>query len=283
MDEQENIAQTLVRELPTATIITNLASQDSPDAQVSAVVIAVPSAQKLETLDLEKYRQHPTRADGTAKFAEPDSFLAYVARHSKPDTTVIWCDFNPRTFALSFTAVFDDHGQAPGWRKHRAVYTPAPSVEWGIWTGNNGQERAKGQFEFAVFLENNHDDITGTPTSVDMLKMATEFQARQDQLVKSAVRLQSGGVDLTYVSTDDAATVEHMKLFDEFHIGIPVFWGVTTAELLKAKLRYRTPNGKPTFWYELQRPDKAHEAAARDLILRIREGIGGLPLLMGQL
>lgn len=282
MDEQENILQTAARELPTPS---ELATVEDHTGGVLKRLIALPAAMKLQEVDVSAHNAHPTRVEGSATFTEADSFLAYVNRHADPARTVVWASFDPRTYKLSFAAVFDEHAKdgTPGWRKHRATYAPAPSVEWGMWTGNNGPDKAKAQFDFALFIENNAADITGTPTEADMLKMATEFQARQDQLVKSAVRLQSGGVDMTYVSTDDAQTVEHMKLFDEFHIAIPVFWGVTTAELLKAKLRYRTPQGKPVFWYELQRPDKAHEQAARDMLQRVRDGIGEVPLLMGSL
>lgn len=282
MEEIENIAQTLARELPQATQLAAIGDPETHGAAPSALLFNLPAGQKIETVDLEKYRAHPSRADGTAKFSEAESFLAYVKRHASTDSTVVWCDFDPRSYALSFTAVFDDHAlTAAGWRKHRAVFKPAPSVEWGIWTGANKKPMA--QVEFAEFLENNHEDITGTPTSTDMLQMATQFEIRQDQALKSAVRLQSGGVELQYIANDDTQTVERMKLFDEFRLGIPVFWGNTTGEMLKAKLRYRQQQSKVTFWYELQRPDKAHEQAAREMIQRVRDGIEGLPLLMGNL
>lgn len=279
MDEQENILQTAARELPIAKEMALITPGNEGPA---AVVFAVPVGQRLETIELEKYRFNPTRADGTAKFSSVGSFLAYVDRHSIHFSTVVWADFDPRTYKLSFTAVFDDHsGTGAGWRKHRAVYTPAASVEWGIWSGAN--RKVQSQVDFALFIEDNAADINGMPSEADMLKMATEFEARQDMRLKSAVRLQSGGVRMEYVDTDDAATVQHMQLFDSFHIAIPVFFGADTAEKIKAKLRYRIQSGNVSFWYELQRPDKAHERAAHDMIERVREGIGGLPLLMGSL
>lgn len=43
----------------------------------------------------------------------------------------------------------------------------------------------------------------------------------------------------------------------------------------------RRVDGKVHFWYELIRPDRVHKAAAKELIERVRAGIGATPLLMG--
>lgn len=273
--EKENIAQTLARELPQAKVL------ESTGIDGMLLMVAVPKNQQLERIDLEKFAPAPRRIVGAATMDEPDSFVAYVNRF-KTAASAVWCKFDPVSYALSFTAVFDEHAPgAPAWRGHKASYTPALSVEWGIWTKNNHD--IKPQAEFALFLEQNHLDISGTPTSEQMLQMATQFEARQDQTLKSAVRLQSGGVELSYVGTDDAATIEKMKVFDEFHLGLPVFRGSKNAELLKAKLRYRIASGTVKFWYELIRPDKAHEQAARDLIKYVQQGVGEVPVQMGSL
>jgi uncharacterized protein YfdQ (DUF2303 family) len=113
-----------------------------------------------------------------------------------------------------------------------------------------------------------------------MLEMATNFVAAQDSVFKSATRLQSGGVTMTYVADPNAETVESMKLFEKFALGIPVFrdggaWG------LFARLKYRLGQGKVTFHYELVRPDRVHESAARNLIEVVKTGLGDVPLLMG--
>jgi uncharacterized protein YfdQ (DUF2303 family) len=87
-------------------------------------------------------------------------------------------------------------------------------------------------------------------------------------------------VRLEYVDDDDAATLTQMKLFERFQIGIPVFWA-GPAYRIDARLKYRHGSGKVSFWYELIRADRVHEAAAKDLIDRVRAGLGGVPLLMG--
>ena len=64
------------------------------------------------------------------------------------------------------------------------------SNEWLTWTENN--RKVMTQLEFAYFIEEHEDDISavdGFPSSLDMMKMATEFEARQDQAIKSTLRL----------------------------------------------------------------------------------------------
>jgi uncharacterized protein YfdQ (DUF2303 family) len=215
--------------------------------------------------------------------SEADSFVAYVKRHAGAGS-VVWCQFNPQTFALSFTAVIDEHANAvPGWRGHQAKFQPDMSAEWKVWTSSNGSGKAKSQVEFAEFLEANEADIAsveGMPTSLQMHSMATEFVARQDMMLKSTVRLQGGGVNLTYVADADTGTLEQMKVFERFAIGIPVFQA-GLAYRIDSRLKYRLGQGKVSFYYELIRPDRVHEMAAKGLIAKVREAIGDTPLLMG--
>jgi uncharacterized protein YfdQ (DUF2303 family) len=273
--DRENIAQTLARELPEA-------KQFAVTADDSMVHFALPPGHKLETVDLEKLRATPRQKAGAAVFNDVASFVAYLERH-KTEHTVAWCAFNPQTFSLSFAAVIDDHAtDEPGWRKHRATFQPDMSAEWKTWKGKNANAFAQG--DFAIFIEDNAEDINaqgdGFPTDLQMLKMATDFVYNETRTLKSAVRNQSGGVNLNYIADPDSGTVETMKVFERFAIGIPVFqaggaWGI------HARLRYRVKDGKVSFFYELIRADRVHEQAAKALIEAVREGLGSVPLLMG--
>jgi len=99
---------------------------------------------------------------------------------------------------------------------------------------------------------------------------------------KGALLIQGGGTRLDFVDDNDADTEANMKLFEKFAIGIPVFWA-GPGYRIDARLRYRHASGKVAFWYELIRPDRVHEAAAKELIERIRKGLPeGVPLLMGK-
>src|SRR5205814_7121671 len=112
------------------------------------------------------------------------------------------------------------------------------SAEWKAWKFKDRQAFA--QVAFAEFIQDHEDDIAtanGLPTSLQMHQMCTEFVANEDRSLKSSVRLQSGGVRLTYIADPDAGTTETMQMFEKFALGIPVFhdgqaWSIT------ARLKY---------------------------------------------
>jgi uncharacterized protein YfdQ (DUF2303 family) len=275
--EHENLAATLSRLLPKAEpLLTHVPSGGGEVAH-----FAVPKGFEHLVIDNEGQLPNPRRSKAVATLSDAASFIDYVKRHASA-RSVVWCNFNPVSSALDFTAVIDEHDKdQPGWRVHQAKFKPAMSVEWGVWNANNKQ--AKSQVDFAEFIESNEADIAsfeGMPTSLQMHTMATEFVARQDMLLKSTVRLQGGGVNLTYIADVDKGTTEAMKVFERFAIGIPVFWA-GSAFRIDARLKYRLGQGKVTFFYELIRPDRVHEAAAKELIAKVREAIGETPLLMG--
>ncbi len=278
--EVENLAQTLARVLPEAKLLSATSLADIR-AQDGITQIAVPKGFELKQIDHEALLLNPRQTKAVATLSDCESFLAYVQRHTQ-ERTVVWCDFDPQTYKLAFTAVIDEHAHsAAGWRKHRAQYQPAMSAEWLTWSGANKQ--SKGQIEFAEFIERHEPDIAtqeGYPTSLQMLKMATEFEANSDKRIKSVVRLQGGGVRMDYVDDDNAETLAQMQVFEKFQIGIPVFWS-GPGYRIDARLKYRHGQGKVSFWYELIRPDRVHEAAAKELIERVRAGIGAVPMLMG--
>jgi uncharacterized protein YfdQ (DUF2303 family) len=258
--------------LPQAQVVHSIADRNQV---LQRLVFSVPANQKIEALDLEKFLPNPGRIRSKVMVHDLDSLLDYTQRYVDA-RTLVWVSLDPRTFALSFTVQLDDHSaDEPSWRTHSCAYTPRMSEEWNRWMGHN----AKGmeQVEFATFLEDNLQDVTpgeSGPSGTDMLKMALEFEARQDQRIKSHVRLQSGAIQLEYVAKDDDATVNRMQVFDRFAIGIPVFRG-GAAWKVDARLRYRVREGKATFWYELIRSDKTHEAAAFGMISQLRAGLAG--------
>ena len=275
LEDDNNIAATLSKILPKATQLAD-AGKDS-----HAIVIAKPHGTTLETLDLEKFQPAPRRKTGSPTFSDAASFAHYIATHAIDGTTA-WAKFNPQNNDLAFSAVLDEHSKdTPAWRQHRAAFTPDTSAEWKTWTARNGKTFT--QVEFAEFIEANASDIVpvnGTPTDLDMLQMATNFIANEDRQLKSAVRLQSGGVNLSYTADVDAGTAETMKMFDKFTIGIPVFQDGNSYPIV-ARLKYRMNKGAVSFFYELIRLDRVHRTAALGQIATIRESLGSVPLLMG--
>lgn len=275
--EPENIAATLARVLPKAEVVYPYVPSTG-----DLVQIAIPKGFDLREIDTERMMPYPREARSTAQFSDAASYLAYVKRHAG-ESTAAWCIFDPQTFALQFIAVIDDHSMtSAGWRKHRAQFTPDMSAEWKAWKG--AHTKAMTQTVFAEFLQEHEDDITSDsasmPTSLQMHAMAADFVANEERMLKSSVRLQSGGVRLTYVADPDKETTESMQMFEKFGIGIPVFHG-GSAWAMTARLKYRAPSGKLSFWYELIRPDRTHAGAAKELIDQIRTGLGDVPMFMG--
>lgn len=280
--EVENLAQTLKRELP--------APHTLGEADGDIAHVAVPQGWKLEIIDdNEKIGDGPRRTIFGANLTEPDSFIDYVKKHAV-ENTVVWCAFDPLNLLLSFKAVIDEHGNGqPGWRAHIATFTPRLAVEWAAWASINKKELP--QSAFATFLEDHEDDIIaavdGYPSSLQVKKMALEFEARSEQRIKSKISLNDGSVALEFFDGTDAATVEKMKIFERFALGLPVFWrppaedgAPITAYRLDARLRYNSRKNPPMFWIDLVRPDLVHQKASMELIREIADGIDS-PMLMG--
>lgn len=246
--------------------------------------IALPPDWNLSQVDDEHLLPTPTRKRGSIRQDEVESFIAYILRHAIPDSTSIYCQADYTAGRVNFEAIINDHmGNHDGqqWRDYLVKFSPTFSEEWKRWTGSN--KKPFSQLEFALFIEDNLDDIAskteGMPTSQQILEMTTNFQANQDMRFKSAVRLQSGGVNMSFVQDDDAQTQELMKLFDKIAIGIPVFWNSQGYEI-QARLRHRVREGKVIFWYELIRPDKSLEDATKDIIKKIKDQVDA-PLYFG--
>lgn len=268
---RENIAETVARETRRPTVITG----NGVD------YIAVPKEWELH--DTERDEPNPRRKKGKVTLDDADSFIAYTKRHGSMTSSTLWCRADYKKGNVSFTAILNDHAEdenSAAWRDHIATFNPKFSAEFECWFSKNKHPFT--QFDFAQFLEENVRDIAnqnGMPTGAQMLEMALAFESNQDMRIKSAIRLQNGGVQLNFVQDDDAATIAKMSMFDRFAIGIPVFWG-DGAYAMEARLRYRTREGKLTFWFELIRPERVLEDAAKQIIEKIKAGTGR-PMFLG--
>lgn len=267
MENPQNIAETVAREARKPFPVSN--------ENESYPYIAVPDGWKLE--NTEKDEAIPRRKKGKVTVTDSDSFIGYVNRHGSLAASTIWCDANYITGKVSLTAIINDHGEQEGeqqWRDHLATFAPVFSGEWTRWNSKN--KEAFGQADFAIFIEGNLKDIAsieGCPSGAQMLEMALSFEANQDMRFKSAIRLQNGGVQMSFVQDDDSQTLAKMQIFDRFSLGLPVFWN-GDAYQLDARLRYRVRDGKLTFWFELIRPDKVLEASTKTLIEKIKAETG---------
>lgn len=229
--------------------------------------------------------QRPARPKGFAVLHDTASFCAYLKaqkEHRVPEgpAATLYCDANLDTGAVTFKAMFNDRmGDVAGWGDFGAMYTLPQSVEWKRWVAHD--RKPLEQAAFATFIEDNLRDIAGTgiggedasPSGSEMLQMALALEINNDNSVKSAVRLQSGGVELTYVNREDEGTLRKMQVFERFAIGIPAFLR-GKAYRIQARLRYRAGGGKITFWYELIRLDLVVADAVNDTATAITEATG---------
>lgn len=275
--DQENLGQTLARELKQPSVLINQNGLQS---------IALPPGWKTEHRDDSKLLDAPRRKTAKVRLNDAESFIAYMKRHGSLTDSTIWCQADYKAGAVQFTGIINDHGEdeaKPAWRDHQALYAPTFSAEWERWLQLNAKQMS--QADFAAFIETNLRDIaspadSGLPTGGQMLEMAIDFEANQEKKFKSAIRLQSGGITMNFTESDDQQTIQKMQMFDRFAIGIPVFWN-GDAYQIDARLRYRVREGKLAFWYELSRQDKTLQDATETLIKTIKDKTGS-PFFYGQ-
>ena len=274
--QKDNLAETLAREMKQPVEI--LSNEPGCIRRV-----ALPAGWKLEEKDDSRLLDFPLRKVAQVRLHDTNSFVEYVSRHGCPETTTVWCVASYKAGTVTFLGIINDNSAdqiTPGWRDHKAHFQPEFSEEWARWVGKHNVGFS--QSDFAAFIEDNLKDVAGVegqPTGAQMLEMALTFEASQDMRFKSAIRLQSGGVQMSFVQDDDANTLRKMQVFDRFSLGLPVFWN-GEAYRIDARLRYRVREGKLTFWYELIRRDKVLEAATQTLIGQIREKTG-FPFFFG--
>lgn len=279
MTNAENIASTVAREArkPQQLLVRG-----------NHTLFAVPDGHggfNLETdAALDALQAAPERKRGNVALDTVEAFTAFVLRHATAATT-IWCKVDREKCTASFRAIFNDNNAVevdakgadiavPGWRDFTATFTPARSVEWNIWSGADG--KAMDQASFATFIDDNLKDIAtveGRPTATQMLAMATNLEISQDKSIKSAVRVQSSGVQVEYVENDDAETIKRMNVFDRFVLGLAPFWRGAGYQM-EARLKYKLSQQKLTLWYELVRPDLVLDDATQSLITQIQESVG---------
>ena len=218
--------------------------------------------------DMEGSLPAPTRARGTVTLTDAASFIACVAELQTLQTR-LYGQANPP----KFTAVFNDDGTTrPGWKDHRAVYACPLSVEWREWTGKNAQ--AMNQEAFAKFIEDNAPDIV-TPPAADMIEIARTLEAKKKVNFASGVRLDNGATEFTYEEDiQGTAAKGRLQVPQTFTLGVAVMengprYAVT------ARLRYRIADkGALTLWFDLERPHKIVEDAAREVRDQIADGTG---------
>lgn len=228
--------------------------------------------------NIEYLMDWPSRKRASVKTTDVESFICYTSKHSLGDKgTAIYARVDTEKNSFELVAIIDDNPLLPdntvaAWREHRCCFTAKTSIEFDRWMGSC--KKTFTQTEFATFLEDNLPDIAsmdGMPTGADILNMALGFEANAEKRLRSKINLQSGGVRFEFVDDEDKDTRTRMDVFQRFTIGIPVFYGSSSAYPIEARLKYREKDGKVMFWYELIRPDRIFRAAVNDEMDRVKK------------
>jgi uncharacterized protein YfdQ (DUF2303 family) len=244
-------------------------------------VLRPPGWSDAQEIDIDHYASNPLRKKGTITLTDVTSFVYFVKSQGTPGT-VIYVTADYAKGRATITAVLNDHDNKPQWRDYRAVFLPIHSEPWNLWISKHNTKMS--QADFATFLEDNRRDIADGDgefaSPADMYKMAIEFESRREIYVKSDVRSpMSGTIEFTYTEKEDSATVAKMKMFERFRIGIQVYQNGKTYPI-EARLKYRYPERRLIFWYELERPDVVLQTALSEAITTIQKD-SGFPVLYG--
>lgn len=224
---------------------------------------------------IETIQPTQDRKKGTTTLSNIDSFILFAQQQNYAENGYIYAD--PE--ALTLTAVFNDYrdlGMA-GWRDFRAVYHAELSLEFSSWKRND--RKVMEQEDFAVFLEDNIADVV-EPSGDALLAIALSLQAKTEASFSSARRLDNGQVQFSYTENIEArAGTGAIDIPREFQIGLRMFKNGDGYKI-KARLKYRLGSGKLKFWYELDRPENAIEAAFAEYIVKAEAS--GYTVLIGK-
>ncbi|WP_240431465.1 YfdQ family protein [Pectobacterium parmentieri] len=258
--------------------IRNLAiSAHTPATQIPSIVVP----RDHEVVSLERNQLQPSLINQKVNMVAVHSLIAYVSRFSDL-RSVIFAD-NTKTRVV---AVLDYHAspESPQWGNHKAVYDCPYSKEWNEWVAGN--KSAKGQADFAEFIENHIGDIAPVsdtyvgPAGSSLLEMVLEFQETRQSQFKSVRRLQDGTFQMSY--SDEKNGGGNTILPEKISLAIAPFHNGSPYQV-DARIRYRLRDGQLVLWYELIEPEKIVEHAFTQIITDLQNALPNVPVYEGSI
>jgi uncharacterized protein YfdQ (DUF2303 family) len=250
----------------------------------------------------EQLCERPRAKRGNAALADVPSFVAYVKRHETPGTLIAG-DYSEQ--GGHFAAQLDHHepnpvmppdladkakgyASAAGWAEHSARVDLKATPEWERWL--KATKEPMSQTEFALFLEENADDVVvpdnlaehgikttkPLPSAAELNSVALTLQVNSDVRFNSAIRLSDGNTELRYseaVNGTYGTAEQKLAVPDLFCIAVSPFQGAPKF-VVQVRLRYRAAGGKAAFALQLVRPHKVVETAWLAERARIEEQTG---------
>ncbi len=240
-------------------------------AHGDSLFIAVPKDFELKELPYAAGRPSNLRADVATGSVE--SFVDYFKRFATQHSLVF-----ANLVTGEFKGVLDYHRQhqgdqpiTPDYCQHLVRYDAPETPEWLAWKKMNGKDQT--QDEFAQFIEDMAPDII-EPDAATMLETASTLQASTKVNFRRAVRLDNGETQFSYVEQIDGAAGQEGRLSIPtlISLGIQLHRGRARYQM-EARFRYRLRDGALKLRYELVRPERAVEAATREIVDQIRGAI----------
>lgn len=220
-------------------------------------IVVAPDGSLLD-VDLDRWREGPTRATGTHRPATLQSLIDVTSRY-ETDHLAVWV--HPTSGKV--VAVLDDHlpggtENGPQFAEHRAELQLVHTPEWNYWIGQDG--KMAGQEAFAEHIEGGLEEIA-EPAGADLLEIVSTFHATTKATFKQSIRLQSGQQQLTY-DEDVNATAggkANMTVPTSIVLVLSPFMGEDPVRLF-ARFRFRITDGRLQLGYKIHRPELAVEA-----------------------
>ena len=245
---------------------------------------------------VDEWRENPKRRKGNAQADTLASFIDLVNRHKDTDSVVFAKLIGPPgvPFAPYMQAVIDYHTiiHLPRWLGHRISYSFPISDEFQAW--NKADGAAMIQANFAEFIEERIPDFTeadadekllyepimqtkfGAPSK--LMELSRGMQVNVNSVVKEALTLQSGEMQVQYEEAHVDAAGKPLKIPGLFVISIPLFVGAEPTRL-PVRLRYRKQGGL-TWAFSIYRKQQAFLAALQREAATVKEAVD-LPVYEG--
>ncbi|MCL2777745.1 MAG: YfdQ family protein [Polyangiaceae bacterium] len=285
-----------------ASIVERNIAKPLPLSAVGPSAIVLSEGLRIESMKefFDEYLAKPERRKGTANFDDLDSFIAHAKRFADTGSAIFADRGLLRTPRL--TSVIDYHWAGhekdtdPRFGGHRGIYSFPLSTEWTAWKEADG--KALDQAAFASFLEDRLLDVVGDPSNASssakafadalnvtfapawrLLELSRGLSVRVGSSVRNAQNLQTGEVQVNFVTEHQDETGGPLKVPSAFIVAIPVFRQGDKYEI-PARLRYRIKDGKISWFYELHGVDKVFDHAFREACTKAQTETN-LPLFFG--
>lgn len=234
-------------------------------------------AGEMKIIDQEAGALTPSRKRGTSVVFDGPSFNRILADNTDAGAAVVYVDRNPDKPAIA--AVLNGHGpDGPGWGDFRVHLVLRHTPQWTKWRGIDGAMLP--QAEFAEFIEDNLADIVDPP-GAQALEIASHLEATRSAAFKSAIRLNSGAVQLQNLEDLDAKVGPgRIEVPTLFKLALAPFQG-SPAYGVEARFRYRIADGRLQLGLKLQRVEDVMRAVLDDIVGQLEASgaaiVEGLP------